>query len=77
MATYRIEPLGIELINPTIEKVTPTYTVGGDFVEVYASLKVDGMNPKSVYMGQMENTDSWGDEEVMKFATKQLETFKI
>lgn len=77
MMKYKFDNFKIELIDPIIEDVTPTFTIGSEFVQVSATLNANGNKLFGVYLGQMENTDTWGDEEVMQFATEQLETFKI
>jgi len=77
MKKYRFENFNIELIDATIESVKPTYEIGSEFVQVHATLNASGNKLFGVFLGQMENTDDWGDEDVMSFAVTQLETFKI
>lgn len=68
---------GIELNNPTIKNVgNEGYKNGDEFINVYADIISDG-NLYILPIGKMENTDDWTDEDVMQFATEQLETFKI
>lgn len=77
MAKYKFENFNVELIDPTIESVKSSFSIGSEFVNITATLNANENKLFGVYLGQMENTDSWGDDEVMQFATEQLETFKI
>ena len=77
MANYKFSNFQIELENPTIESVQPTYTLGSDFVDVYATLKTSDAKLYGVFLGQMDNTEAWLDEDVMSFAVAQLETFLV
>lgn len=77
MAKYKFENFNVELINPTIESVKSSFSIGDEFVKVTATLNANENKLFGVYLGQMENTDNWGDEEVIQFATEQLKTFKI
>ena len=74
---YRFENFNVELVNPIIENVTPTFTIGSEFVQVSATLNANENKLFNVFLGSMENTEDWSDSEVMDFATAQLETFKI
>lgn len=74
---YKFENFNAELINPTIENLKASYTIDSVNVQVYATLNSNENRLFEVYLGEMENTDSWGDKTVMEFAIKQLETFKI
>jgi len=77
MAKYKFENFKAELENPAIESVKPTYVLGSDFVDVYATLNANGNKLFGVFLGQMENTDGWSDKEVMDFALAQLENFLV
>lgn len=77
MAKYRFENFNVELVDATIESVKPTYTIGSDTVNITATLNANGNKLFNVQLGQMPNTDTWGDKEVLEFATKQLETFLV
>lgn len=75
--TYRFPNFSAELIDPTIELVQPSYVIGGQAVQVSATLNANGNKLFGVDLGVMDNTDNWGDDEVMAFAVAQLETFKV
>lgn len=77
MKKYIFENFNVELVDAVIESVQPTYTLGSEFVQVHATLNANGSKLFGVFLGQMENTDDWGDEEVMSFAVAQLETFLV
>jgi hypothetical protein len=78
MKKYRFENFNVELVNPTIEKVGNNGFANGDeFVTVWANLYTGGATLYRVELGQMENFDGWGDEDVMDFAVAQLETFLV
>ena len=74
---YKFENFNVELVNPIIENVTPTFTVGDEFVQVSATLNANGNKLFGVFLGSMDNTDNWSDDEVMDFAVNALETFKV
>ena len=74
---YKFENFNVELVNPTIERVTALYILDGDGVQVCATLNANENKLFNVYLGDMENTEDWSDEDVMTFAIKQLETFKV
>ena len=63
--------------NPTLKKITASYSLELNTVTVTAILYGDGYNIGFIELGEMENTDSWNDEDVMKFAVEQLESFKV
>ena len=77
MIKYKFENFNVELIDPIIESVTPTFTIGDEFVSVSATLNANGNKLFNVKLGQMENTDTWGDAEVLQFAQSELEKFKV
>ena len=72
---YKIE--NVELVSPELQDVVATYSVGGNNVVVYATLISNENKLFNVFMGNMKNTDNWGDSEVMDFALQQLENFKV
>ena len=74
---YKFENFSAELVNPTIENVQPTYEIGSDTVNVTATLNANGNKLFNVNLGQMDNTEDWGDDEVLAFAVAQLETFLV
>jgi len=74
---YKFQNFNAELIDPTIESVSTAFTIGAETVTVTAVLNVSGGKLYGVELGQMPNTDTWGDAEVQAFATAQLETFKV
>ena len=77
MKKYRFENFNVELVNPTIETLTPTYSIGSETVKVHATLNANENRLFGVFLGEMENTDGWGDSDVMDFAVNQLETFLV
>jgi hypothetical protein len=77
MAKYKFENFNIELIDPVIESVKSSYEINGNSVTVTATLNANGNKLFNVQLGEMPNTDIWGDKEVLEFATKQLETFIV
>lgn len=77
MTKYKFQNFNVELINPTIEDLKASYTIDSVNVQVYATLNANENKLFGVYLGEMENTDNWGDSEVMDFAVVQLETFKV
>ena len=77
MTKYKFQNFNVELINPTIENVNASYTIDSVNVQVYATLNANGNRLYNVYLGEMPNTDKWGDDEVMAFAVVQLETFLV
>ena len=76
MANYKFQAFESELIDPTIESVSTYFTIGGESVTVTAVLSVNGGKLYGVELGQMPNTEAWGDKEVQAFAIEQLEKFK-
>lgn len=74
---YKFENFNAELIDPTIESVSTSFTIGSESVTVSAVLSVIGGKLYGVELGQMPNSDNWGDAEVMAYATEQLEKFKV
>jgi len=74
---YRFENFNVELVNPTIEELTASYSLDGLTVQISATLNANDNKLFNVSLGNMENTEDWNDAEVMAFATAQLETFKI
>ena len=74
---YKFENFNVELIDPVIESVKSSYEINGNSVTVTATLNANGNKLFNVQLGQMPNTDTWGDKEVLEFATKQLETFIV
>lgn len=75
--TYKFSNFQAELIDPIIESVQSSYVIGGQAVQVTAVLNANGNKLFGVDLGVMDNTDTWGDDEVMAFAVAQLETFKL
>jgi len=74
---YKFENHKAVLVDPKIESVESSFSIGDEWVSVTAVLSANGSKLYGVDLGQMPNTDNWGDEELMIFATKALETFKI
>lgn len=77
MAKYKFENFNVELIDPVIESVKASYKLESNGVNITATLNANGNKLFNVHLGQMENTDTWGDEEVMQFAQSELEKYKI
>jgi hypothetical protein len=77
MTKYKFQNFNVELIDPVIETVKPSYVLGSDTVNITAALNANGNRLYNVYLGEMPNKDNWTDDDVMEFATKQLENFKI
>ena len=75
--TYKFPNFQAELIDPIIEDVRSSFVIGGQAVQVSATLNANGNKLYHVDLGVMDNTDNWGDDEVMAFAVAQLETFKV
>lgn len=76
MAKYLI-PDFCEMENPKIEEVKSVFSIGSEFVKVTATIVNDKYRFEPVYLGQMPNTESWGDEELQSFALNALEKFKV
>tara|TARA_R110000823_G_scaffold188928_4_gene320888 strand:+ start:686 stop:916 length:231 start_codon:yes stop_codon:yes gene_type:complete len=74
---YKFENFNVELLDPKIEAVKPSYILGSDTVKVTATLNANENKLFGVYLGEMKNTENWGDSEVMDFALQQLEKFKV
>ena len=74
---YKFENHKAELENPTIESVKSSFSIGDEFVQVSATLSANGAKLYWVDLGQMPNTESWGDEELQSFALTALERFKV
>ena len=74
---YKFENFNAELVNPTIEDVQASYKLDSVNVQVHATLNANDNKLFGVYLGEMENTEDWSDDEVMAFAVAQLETFKV
>jgi len=77
MKTYKFKNLSVELIDPVIEDIKASFTIGAKSVDVTATLNANGNKLFGVNLGQMPNKEAWGDEDVTAFATAQLEGFKI
>ena len=77
MKKYRFENFNVELIDATIESVQPTHIIGSYTVSVTATLNANGNKLFNVSLGEMDNTEDWGDDEVLAFAVAQLEKFKV
>ena len=74
---YKFENFSAELVNPTIETVTPSYSIGSDSVSITATLNANDNKLFGVFLGKMPNTEEWTDDDVMNFATKELEKFRV
>jgi hypothetical protein len=74
---YKFENHKAELTDPKIEEVKSSFSIGSDFVQVSAILSANGAKLYWVDLGQMPNTESWGDEELQAFALNALEKFKV
>lgn len=74
---YKFPNFNTELVYPVIESVSTSFTIGSESVTVSAVLSVIGGKLYGVELGQMPNSDNWGDAEVMAYATEQLEKFKV
>jgi hypothetical protein len=74
---YKFQAFESELIDPTIERVSTSFTIGAETVTVTAVLNVSGGKLYGVELGQMPNTEAWGDKDVQSFAATQLEKFKV
>lgn len=62
----------LELINPTVEKITPMYSIGEDEATVSVDLKAEGATKYNVQLLGFPNTDDWGDEEVTAWVNEEL-----
>ena len=74
---YKFENHKAVLVDPIIESVSSSFAIGDDFVNVEAVLSANGNKLYGVSLGQMPNSDTWGDEELMTFAQEALNSFKI
>ena len=74
---YKFEQFNVELIDPKIKEVQASYKLDSDMVQVNATLDANGNKLFNVFLGEMENTDNWGDDDIMDFALQQLEKFKV
>jgi len=74
---YKFENHKAVLVDPKIESVQSSFSIGDEWVNVTAVLSANESKLYGVDLGQMPNTDDWGDEELMIFATEALETFKV
>jgi hypothetical protein len=74
---YKFENFSAELVNPTIETVTPSYSIGSETVKVQATLNANENKLFGVYLGDMPNTEEWTDKDVMNFALAELEKFRV
>ena len=77
MATYKFDNHKAVLVDPIIESVKSSFAIGDEFVNVEAVLSANGAKLYWVDLGQMPNTESWGDEELQSFALTALERFKV
>jgi hypothetical protein len=77
MATYKFQNHNSLLIDPIIESVKSSFSIGDETVSVSAVLNSNGSKLFWVDLGQMPNTDTWTDEDLQAFAESQLETFKV
>ena len=73
---YKFENHKAVLVDPIIESVSSSFSIGDDFVNVEAVLSANGNKLYGVSLGQMPNSDTWGDEELMVFAKEALNSFK-
>lgn len=74
---YKFENHRAVLVDPIIESVSSSFAIGDEFVSVEAVLSANGNKLYGVSLGQMPNSDTWGDEELMTFAQTALDNFKI
>lgn len=74
---YKFENHKAVLVDPIIESVKSSFAIGDDFVNVEAVLSANGSILYGVSLGQMPNSDTWGDEELMTFAQEALNSFKV
>lgn len=77
MATYRFNQFNVDLVDPTFYSVSADYIVGQPNVNIRATLETPDSKLYGVELGTMENTDTWGDDEVMAQAIASLETHRI
>jgi hypothetical protein len=77
MATYKFENHNVELIDPIIEKIRSSFEIGDEYVSVSAVLNSNGNKLFWVDLGQMPNTDTWGDEDLQNFAANALKEYEI
>jgi hypothetical protein len=74
---YKFENHNAVLVDPKIESVKSSFAIGDEYVTVNAVLTANGSKLYGVDLGQMPNTETWGDEELMAFAKDALNNFKI
>lgn len=74
---YKFENHKAVLVDPIIESVSSSFAIGDEFVNVEAVLSANGNKLYGVSLGQMPNSDTWGDDELQSFALTALERFKV
>jgi hypothetical protein len=75
--TYKFPNHKAELIDPIIESVRSSFEIGDEYVSVSAVLNSNGNKLFWVDLGQMPNTDTWGDEDLQAFAQNALKEYEI
>ena len=77
MKKYKIGSHLAELVSPIIKKTSTNFSLGDKYVKVYVDLFCDEIIYPNVFVGEMDNTNSWNDDDVSSFAENALENFKI
>lgn len=77
MATYRFAQFNIDLIDPVISEVKASYQIGGETGSVSVVLTTAGARMHGVVFDGFPNTDGWGDEDVVAWATDQLQNYIV
>ena len=74
MAKYYFPNIDTTFEDVELEKINPVFYIGDPWVLVFVDIKNTGVN---MLIGTMENTEDWGDDEVIQFAQTELEKYKV
>lgn len=76
MATYRFPQFQIDIIDPVMTEVQASYRIGGETGSVSVVLTTAGARMHGVVFDGFPNTDGWGDNDVVAWATAELEKYR-
>lgn len=76
MATYRFPQFQIDIIDPVMSEVQASYQIGGDTGSVSVVLSTAGARLFGVVFEGFPNVGGWGDEDVLAWATQELEKYR-
>jgi lipid-binding SYLF domain-containing protein len=77
MAKYKLPNTQKELTDPFIESVNASFQIGAEKVSIIIVLRELENEQKFILIQEMENTETWSDDDVQSFVQKRLETFKV